>query len=220
MQHTLQSAETGALIYWFDIRPEVVQDWLNWYLRDHMPSRVGSTFTTGRCFEAIDAPSSHMVLFETNSPEALLAPSYLQLLGTVSDDDRKRRGWYANTVRMTARVRTRLGAGVGSVLSVIRFDQSLHTVPQTLMSDIAGIPGVGSVWIAEHDPSIRSRMDSVRVTGHQDLSAAGALMTEASTDSDARLAVSTFKAKTALSGTPAPGSVTVGRYRLMYCMTA
>jgi len=109
---------------------------------------------------------------------------------------------------------------VGSVLSVIRFDQSLHTVPQTLMSDIAGIPGVGSVWIAEHDPSIRSRMDSVRVTGHQDLSAAGALMTEAATDSDARLAVSTFKAKTALSGTPAPESVTAGRYRLMYCMTA
>ena len=92
MASTVSPAETGALIYWFDIRPEIVQDWLDWYLRDHMPSRVGSTFTTGRCFEAIDAPSSHMVLFETSSPEALLAPDYLKLLGTVSDDDRKRRG--------------------------------------------------------------------------------------------------------------------------------
>lgn len=220
MQHPVRSAETGALIYWFDIRPEVVNDWLDWYLRDHMPSRVGSTFTTGRCFEAIDAPSSHMVLFETSSPEALLAPAYLQLLGTVSDDDRKRRGWYANTVRMTARVRTKLGSGVGSVLSVVRFDESLHTVSPALMNDIAGIPGVGSVWVAEHDPAIRSRMDSVRVTGHQDLSAAGALMTEAATDSDARLAASMFADLSARAGEPASAPVTIGRYRLMYCMTA
>lgn len=220
MQPSVRSTETGALIYWFDIRPEVVDDWLDWYLRDHMPSRVGSTFTTGRCFEAIDAPSSHMVLFETSSPEALLAPAYLQLLGTVSDDDRKRRGWYANTVRMTARVRTKLGSGVGSVLSVVRFDESLHTVSPTLMNDIAGIPGVGSVWLAEHDPSIRSRMDSVRVTGHQDLSAAGALMTEAATDSDAKLAISTFSSQEARTGAATPAAVTAGRYRLMYCMTA
>lgn len=220
MASTVSSAETGALIYWFDIRPEIVQDWLDWYLRDHMPSRVGSTFTTGRCFEAIDAPSSHMVLFETSSPEALLAPDYLKLLGTVSDDDRKRRGWYANTVRMTARVRTRLGAGVGSVLSVVRFDGSLPTLSSTLMSDIAGIPGVGSVWLAEHAPSIRANMDSVRVTGHQDLSAAGALMTEAAIDSDARRAVSAFNAHFARAGAATPAAVNIGRYRLMYGMTA
>ena len=77
-------SETGALAYWFDIAPEIRREWLDWYLTDHMPSRVGTAFVTGRCYEAIDATASHMVLFETPTPEDLLAPSYLALLRQVS----------------------------------------------------------------------------------------------------------------------------------------
>lgn len=212
---------TGALIYWFDIRPDVVDDWLAWYLRDHMPSRVGTTFTTGRCFEAIDADASHMVLFETESPEALLAPDYLQLLSNVSDDDRKRRGWYANTVRMTARVQTRIGAGIGSVLAVARFDESTQGVESRqgrLLEQLATVTGVGSVWIAEHDASIRARMDAVRVTGHQDRSARQALMIEASRDSDAAQALAMLSDAAHGQAQGGPSAVRIGRYRLLYAM--
>ena len=73
-------SEKGALAYWFDIAPEVREMWLEWYLSDHMPSRVGTVFSAGRCYEAIDASSSHMVLFETPLAEDLLAPSYVALL--------------------------------------------------------------------------------------------------------------------------------------------
>jgi hypothetical protein len=213
--------ETGALIYWFDIRPDVVDDWLAWYLRDHMPSRVGTTFTTGRCFEAIDAGASHMVLFETESPEALLAPDYLQLLGNVSDDDRKRRGWYTNAVRMTARVQTRIGAGMGNVLAVARFDDRSSIVDVQegrLLEQLASVTGVGSVWMAEHDASIRARMDAVRVTGHQDRSARQALMIEASRDSDAAQALAMlgdWARKKAQGERP---ELSIGRYRLLYSM--
>ena len=95
-------SEKGALAYWFDIAPEVRELWLDWYLSDHMPSRVGTVFSAGRCYEAIDASSSHMVLFETPEAEDLLAPSYVALLKQVSDSDRhlpgfigagQRHGW-------------------------------------------------------------------------------------------------------------------------------
>lgn len=213
--------ETGALIYWFDIQRDVVDDWLAWYLRDHMPSRVGTTFTTGRCFEAIDADASHMVLFETTTPEALLAPSYLQLLGNVSDDDRKRRGWYANTVRMTARVPSRSGSGMGNILAVVRFDEASAITPANasdLLESLSSIAGVGSVWVANHDTSIRAQMDAVRVTGHQDRSARQALMIEAARDGDAVQALAMLDAWRHGQQLPEPPHFSIGRYRLLYAM--
>jgi len=67
-------SKKGALAYWFDIAPEVRELWLDWYLSDHMPSRVGTVFSAGRCYEAIDASSSHMVLFETPEAEDTAKP--------------------------------------------------------------------------------------------------------------------------------------------------
>lgn len=217
--------ETGALVYWFDISPSVISDWIDWYLRDHMPSRVGTTFTTGRCFEAIDGPTSHMVMFETGTPEALLAPDYLRLLGTVSEEDRKRRGWYAQTVRMTARVRSRVRTGMGSVLAAIRIDAFAGGSPpesgafEALPIDaVAAIPGVGSVWLAEHDPDIRARMDQVRVTGHQDQSPHSALFVEAASGADAAQAQSIIHTHFGRTS-DRPAAITSGRYRLLYVMT-
>lgn len=219
--------ETGALIYWFDISAAIVDDWLHWYLRDHMPSRVGTTFTTGRCFEAIAGPTSHMVMFETTTPEALLAPDYLKLLGTVSDEDRKRRGWYSNTVRMTARVQRRMGTGIGSVLAVTRFDHTPHpegpraeTPEPWPIDEIGSLPGVGSIWFARHDASIRARMDQVRVTGHQDQSPHGALLIESARDTDAQQAQAIVHAQLSRQAPDAAAGACAGRYRLLYAMTA
>lgn len=221
------TSETGALIYWFDISPSIVGQWLDWYLRDHMPSRVGSTFTTGRCFEAIDGPASHMVLFETHTPEALLAPDYLRLLGTVSDEDRKRRGWYANTVRMTARVRNRMRTGMGNILAVTRFDSTIsdhNTGHDTLgglpAESIAALAGVGSIWVADHDAGIRARMDAVRVTGHQDRSPQRALFIEAARDTDALQAQAMVAEHLRAQLPRAANAASMGRYRLLYAMAA
>ncbi len=221
------AVETGALIYWFDINPSIVDQWLDWYLRDHMPSRVGTTFTTGRCFEAIDGPASHMVLFETLTPEALLAPDYLRLLGTVSDEDRKRRGWYANTCRMTARVRTRVRTGMGNILAVIRFDPATgndHTQRDALdhlpAEAIAALAGVGSIWIADHDAQIRARLDAVRVTGHQDRSPQRALFIEAARDADALRAQAIVAEHLRAHAPRAADAASMGCYRLLYAMAA
>lgn len=217
--------QTGALIYWFDISPSVVDQWLDWYLRDHMPSRVGTTFTTGRCFEAIDGAASHMVLFETHTPEALLEPNYLRLLGTVSDEDRQRRAWYANTVRMTARVRTRVRAGMGSILAVTRFDSAtgndntaLDTPGGLPAQEIAALAGVGSIWVADHDAQIRASMDAVRVTGHQDRSPQRALFIEAARETDALQAQAIVAEHLRAHSPRAADTASMGCYRLLYAM--
>jgi hypothetical protein len=89
----------GALVYWFDLAPDIDDKWVDWYIRDHMPSRVGATFSAAHCFRAVGAKSAFLALYEAETAEALLAPEYLAMLRKPSMDDRLRRGWYLNTVR-------------------------------------------------------------------------------------------------------------------------
>jgi hypothetical protein len=229
MQKAPRSAEVseaGALAYWFDIAPAVVDEWLDWYLHDHLPSRVGTTFVSGRCYEAIEAASSHMVLFETTTPEALLAESYLALLKQVSPEDKQRRGWYSNTIRVTCRVRARNGSGTGSVLGVIRIagaNAKRGDIEQCLLRDVvpalAGTPRIGAVWLLENDASIRQRMDAARVTGHQDGSADWAVLIEAGHEGDVKLATARLNDLASWRALQLGDAAVLGQYRLLYTMT-
>jgi hypothetical protein len=226
--------ETGALVYWFDIAPEVRAEWLHWYLTDHMPSRVGTVFTSGRCYEAVDferASASHMVLFETTHPEALLEPSYLALLGQVSDADRARRGWYANVVRGTMRVRSRHAqgsGGVGGVLGALHVDSSACGLPRVhlaaclagaVVPALAAVPCIGAAWMLEHDAGIRQRLDAARVTGQGDASADLVVLMEAGHAADVAAAAARLDALPAWRELRlAPGAWRLDAYRLLYSM--
>jgi hypothetical protein len=218
-------SEKGALAYWFDIAPEVRQLWLDWYLSDHMPSRVGTVFSAGRCYEAIDASSSHMVLFETPCAEDLLAPSYVALLKQVSDSDRQRRAWYSQTVRATCRVLSVLGNGTGGVLGVVRIrgaKASQSDIQACLTQDISPLLGafssIGSVSVLCNDPDIRQRMDQVRVTGHQDGSTDWVLLIEAGHEKDIRHAWQVLIKITSWQQLQCKASINFDIYRLLYAM--
>jgi len=221
-----QQAEAGALAYWFDIGPETAGDWLHWYLTDHMPSRVDTAFVSGRCYEALQASTSHMVLYHATSPEALLTPSYMALLKTVSDDDRLRRRWYTNTVRVTCGVPLRVGRGTGSVLGVIRIlgaRAPADDVRRCLLDDavpaLASPRGIGAVWLMAHDPSIRTRMDGARVTGHEDGSADWAVLVEAGHEKDIAAAMACLGELASWRALALDDAVTFDSYRLLYAMT-
>lgn len=187
---------SGLLAYWFDITHSAREEWIDWLLKDHMPSRVDSAFTSGRCYEAVDANSTHLALYEAETPEALLTPSYLQLLGQVSPEDRRRRGWYSNTVRATARVKTVCGRGTGSTLGVMRIAGACgdyvkigSCLERDVLRALAREPRIGAVWLAENEPVIRERIDKVRETGHRDGFADWAVFVEAHHEADAASAL-------------------------------
>jgi len=216
----------GALAYWFDIAPEVTGEWLQWYLHDHMPSRVGTVFVTGRCYERIAGEASHMVLFETATPEDLLGPAYLALLGNVSEEDRQRRGWYSNTVRVTCRVAGRSGRGIGGVLGVIRIrvdgsrlDQVRLGLQNDVLPKITSGERIGSVWVLENDKELRARMDAARVTGHQDGSADFAVLIEAGHDEDLAAVMDGVGQMDAWRALGLSETSVFERYRLLYTMT-
>jgi len=217
--------ETGALVYWFDIASAVRSDWLDWYVRDHMPSRVGTAFIAGRCYEAIEATASHMVLFETATPELLLEPSYLKLLGTVSPEDAQRRSWYNNPVRTTARLRAKEGEGTGGVLGVIRItgSQAGHAdVGRCLTKDVipalAAVPKIGAVWVIENDLPIRQKTDQARVTGHKDGPIDWAVFIEAGHAEDITAAFKRLEQLASWRKLGLAEEAVMGHYRLLYTM--
>ena len=218
-------SEKGVLAYWFDIAPEVRNLWLDWYLSDHMPSRVGTVFSAGRCYEAIDACRSHMVLFETPSAEDLLAPSYVALLKHVSDSDRQRRAWYSQTIRATCRVLSVLGSGAGGVLGVVRIrgakasQSDIQTcLTQEILPLLGAFSSIGSVSVLCNDPSIRQRMDQVRVTGHQDGHTDWVILMEAGLERDVQQALKALDQSTAWQNLQLGEAVIHDLYRLLYVM--
>lgn len=165
----------AILAYWFNLAPNAFDEWADWYLRDHMPSRIDSGFLAAKCYRAVDGGPSSFLFFEAQTAEELMTPEYLAKLKNVSPDDRRRRAFYLDTVRATCRVRATTGRSGGGVCATVRFTvdparaaAAGQALVKTALADLAATERVGAVHVWQMDRSIRAAMDAVRVTGHED----------------------------------------------------
>jgi hypothetical protein len=213
----------GVLAYWFDLVPECQLEWADWYIRDHMPSRLGATFTGARCFRAITGKPEFMALYETDSVEALVSPEYLTLLRNAPAGDRARRAWYKQTVRGTCRKLADVGHGQGGIVGTVRFSPrpgvtDANAVGAEIAEKLAKIERVGRVAFLEADAAVRATMDEARVTGHDDGVADKIMCIECSAEGYFQFCVDELvqmKAWTALAN---PQTTDIGCYRLLYAI--
>jgi len=217
----------GALVYWFDLAPEMIDEWVEWYIRDHMPSRVGATFSAAHCFRAVGSKPAFLAHYEAETAEALLAPEYLALLRKPSTDDRLRRGWYLNTVRATCRVCASLGHGQGGVAATIRVSPpaaSRLQIRERLVDDVAPFLAqtrrVGAVQILEADNEIRTKMDEARVTGQADGSADWVIRVDAAREEDIAGAIARLNEFRAWKELGLMDTAILGSYRLLYSISS
>lgn len=215
--------DQGVLAYWFDLLPEVQLEWADWYIRDHMPSRLGATFTGARCFRAVSGKPEFMALYETPTPEALISPEYLSLLRNASEGDKRRRGWYQGTTRGCCRKLADVGFGQGGVVGSVRFSpkasaSAVNQVGAELAKELARIDRIGRVAFLEADPVIRAKMDEARVTGHSDGAADRILVIECSAEQDVTNAVEQLKSLPAWSELVEPTTLVIASYRLLYAI--
>ncbi len=185
----------AVLAYWFNLAPNSFDEWADWYLRDHMPSRIDSGFLAAKCYRAADGGRSMFLFFEAATAEELMTPDYLAKLKQVSPDDKRRRAFYLDTVRATCRVRATIGRAGGGVCATVRFTidparavETGRALEQTLMPDLARTERVGAVHLWQMDRDIRAAMDAVRVTGHADGYADWIVAIETVTEEDAAAA--------------------------------
>jgi len=209
----------GVLAYWFNLAPEIQREWADWYIRDHMPSRLGATFTGARCLQATSGNGKFMALYTTETPEALISPSYLSLLQNVSDDDRRRRGWYTDTVRGCCRKLEDVGYGHGGIVGSVRFSlrekSALGNIGEFVKS-VASIAPIGRVTYLSADSAIRAKLDAARITGLTDGAADLILLVEGPTEEDVDAAVDRALAMPLWTGSVDPATVKRETYRVLY----
>lgn len=212
---------SGVLAYWFDLSPEIQKEWADWYIRDHMPSRVNATFTGARCFRAVSGQPGFMALYDTPSPEELISPDYLALLRGASASDRVRRGWYEGTTRGCCRTLADFGFGQGGFVGSVRFSVkpssgSANQIAVAIAEQLAKIERIGRVSLLEADPAIRAKMDEARLTGHADGVADKILTVECSSPADVENALTQLAAMPGWKDIADPASVITACYQLLY----
>ena len=113
----------GAICIWNDITAEGRDDFYAWHVGEHMPERVGIPgFRRGRRYIASTSETSpeFFTLYETDSPEVLVGPDYLNRLNNPTHWTKRVMPAFRKTSRALTRVRASFGQGPGGILATLR----------------------------------------------------------------------------------------------------
>lgn len=95
---------TGLMVFWANIDPENWLEYQQWHNCQHIPERVAiEGFHTGRRYRSAADSSRFMMFYETESPESLQGPAYLNALSNPTAWTKKSLGWFRNGARSVYR---------------------------------------------------------------------------------------------------------------------
>lgn len=122
----------GFMAIWSDVAPSDVEFYHDWLLKEHFPERVGIPgFISARVFRcAIGADLQFFIIYETESPEVLASPAYVERLNHPTEKSRAVMPKLKNFVRGAGRVVQSNGACGGGAVKVLRFAE-----PNAVLSD-------------------------------------------------------------------------------------
>lgn len=176
---------TGALMLWLDVDPALRAETDAWYVREHLPDRVGhGGYRCARRYAAITAAREYLTFFVADTPDALASPGYLGLVQKISTQSAVIRAGFRGVERNTFRISASHCLGVGGVAATLRVKPGSLQARAPLATELAGQHGVVAVHLLTAEPEIRRRMDAVRVTGRDDAATGDVIMVEAVRESD------------------------------------
>src|SRR3954454_2602303 len=116
-------AGQGVLAIGNGIEDEAEADFVAWHVREHIPERVAVPgFLRGRRYVAEVGAPKYFNFYETESPEALISPAYLQRLNAPSDWTKRVVRHFRDTSRTACSVAVSLGIGDGAFVGTIRLN--------------------------------------------------------------------------------------------------
>jgi hypothetical protein len=150
------------LAVWNDVPPELEEEFNVWYMREHMPERVGVPgFLGGRRY--IDWERSfhrYFALYPTQTLAVLNGPDYLARLNAPSPWTQKMFPKILNYVRGACRIVASRSEGVGGFVATIRLsllgaELGLEkSASMAAAAEIHGLDGVTGVHIGVVDPDV------------------------------------------------------------------
>ena len=110
---------TGVLAVWNDVIQENEAEFNEWYIREHIPERVGVPgFCNGRRHMALSSadPSCprNFTFYEVESPDVLTSAAYVARLNAPTVWTQRTMPWFTNMSRTACEVKSTSGQGHGA----------------------------------------------------------------------------------------------------------
>lgn len=149
-------AGQGVLAIWNGIADEAEADFAAWHVREHIPERVAVPgFLRGRRYLAEAGAPRYFNFYETETPETLVAPAYLERLNAPSDWTRRVVRHFRDTSRTVCSVAASLGMGDGAFVGTVRLTSRpgagnlARQVAASVAEPVLAEPGIVAVHLLE-----------------------------------------------------------------------
>jgi len=132
----------AAAAMWYEVLPEVREEWEDWHTHEHMPERLGipgflrgSRWVSGNAFFG---------LYETKNQGVLTGGAYMERLNNPTPWSQKMMPHHRQMMRSLCRVRATAGTGLPGFLATLRFAPSRREKAAIVKSLAALIPQLPS----------------------------------------------------------------------------
>jgi hypothetical protein len=185
--------DAGILAIWHDCAAAGRADYERWYMEEHLPERVGPPgFRFARRYEGIEAGREYFTFYETERPDVLASPAYLERLANPTPRTRAIMPHFASMSRTVCQKRAHFGQMTGSIALTVAVEgpPEAGAALEGGMADLqklAGLPGVCALqlWSAVPELATGSTPES-ELRGGADESVAAVLLVETSRIEEAR----------------------------------
>jgi hypothetical protein len=150
----------AALGFWTDIVPEAEGDFNRWYAEQHFPERLSVPgFLRGRRYQSSRGVPKYFTLYETERPEVLRSPAYMERLNNPTDWTRRVLPNMRNAIRNAYRLLHTVGGEDGRAGVALRIDPASGREKELqrryqgeVLGELARVPGVLSATLYEAEP--------------------------------------------------------------------
>jgi hypothetical protein len=212
--------DAGILAIWNDCAPAGRDAYERWYLEEHLPERVGLPgFRAGRRYERIEGDREYFTFYETETPEALASPAYLERLANPTPLTTSVMPHFARMSRTACRRRAHLGRMIGGIALTVAIGSPPDAAGALEGGDLRALlqePGVCSaqLWSAVPALATGSTPEST-LRGGKDETVAAVLLVETSRIDEARQAREGRALAAVLGRLGGARRVETGIYRLL-----
>ena len=205
---------SGILAIWNDCAPGHEAAYEAWYMREHLPERLGLPgFRRGRRYVATRPGPEFFTYYETDTPEVMATADYLDRVGDPTPMTREiMSSVFQNMNRTVCRVAGRIGHARGAYAAVLRLTEATADANlKAMLAELRGLDGIarGEAWVAAGDDPSADNAESRLRGGDDHISAC--LFVETLRESDAARVLDHLSARQ--GGIP-------GIYRLLCEMVA
>ncbi|KGE65056.1 hypothetical protein K814_0126025 [Pseudomonas fluorescens LMG 5329] len=189
----------AALAMWWNMAPDMREDFEHWHSHEHFPERLGIPgFHRSSRWSCVNGGEGIFVMYELESFGVLSSPSYLERLNAPTPWSIKLMPHHRNMVRSQSHVLESRGGGVARNALTIRFspkrerEAELRQSLKALIEELSVRPGITGAHLLIHETPLIAQTTEQKIRGTADEVADWALVV-CGYDTDAVQALNSFE---------------------------